>query len=600
MAMMIRRVVHAILLLATALPSVALAQPPQPPATAAPPEDGNWVMPAKNYASTRFSGLDEINATNVHALQVAFTFSSDVKRGHESAPLVIDGTLYFVTPFPNKLYALDLSKPAAPLKWIYDPKPDPNAQGEACCDSVNRGPTYAQGKLFYNTLDDYTVAVDARDGRELWKTKLGDFTKGETMTMAPLVVKDKVLVGNSGGEFGIRGWLKALDVNTGAVAWTAYSTGPDRDVLIGSEYRPFYDQDKGRDLGVMSWPPDAWRQGGGAVWGWIGYDPDLDLIYYGTSNPSPWNATVRPGDNKFSAGIFARDPDTGAAHWFYQFSPHDLFDHDGVNEQILLDMTVDGRQRKVLVRPERNGHIYVMDRTTGEVLSADPFVPITSSNGVDLRTGRLTYVDGKKPQLGKTVRNICPAAPGAKDWNPSAYSPLAGLLYIPHNNMCMDWEETSVSYISGTPYVGAEVKYYAAEGGHKGAFTAWDPVARKKVWSIPETYPVWSGAAATAGGIVFYGNLEGWFKAVDAKTGALLWQYKTESGIIGQPTVFRGPDGREYVAILSGIGGWAGAVVAADLDDRDETMATGWGRVTRGLKQVTGKGGKLYVFALPH
>jgi lanthanide-dependent methanol dehydrogenase len=371
-------------------------------------------------------------------------------------------------------------------------------------------------------------------------------------------------------------------------------------VLIGSEYHPFYEQDKGRDLGVMSWPPDAWRQGGGAVWGWIAYDPDLDLIYYGTSNPSPWNATVRPGDNKFSAGIFARDPDTGAAHWYYQFSPHDLFDHDGVNEQILLDMTIDGRARKVLVRPERNGHIYVMDRMTGEVLSADPFVPITSSNGVDLKSGRLNYVNDKKPQLGKVVRNICPAAPGAKDWNPSAYSPLTGLVYIPHNNMCMDWEETSVSYISGTPYVGAEVKYYAAEGGHKGAFTAWDPVARKKVWSIPETYPVWSGAAATAGGVVFYGSLEGWFKAIDAKTGALLWQYKTESGIIGQPTVFRGPDGHEYVAILSGIGGWAGAVVAADLDDRDETMATGWGRVTRGLKQVIGKGGKLYVFALPH
>jgi glucose dehydrogenase len=241
-----------------------------------------------------------------------------------------------------------------------------------------------------------------------------------------------------------------------------------------------------------------------------------------------------------------------------------------------------------------------MDRATGEVLSADPFVPVTSSKGVDLKTGRLTYVEGKKPQLGKVVRNICPAAPGAKDWNPSAYSPMTGLLYIPHNNLCMDWEETGVSYVSGTPYIGAEVKYYAAEGGHKGAFTAWDPAARKKVWSIPENYPVWSGAAATAGGVVFYGNLEGWFKAVDATTGDLLWQHKTESGIIGQPTVFRGPDGREYVAILSGIGGWAGAVVAADLDERDETVAVGWGGAVRGLKQVTGKGGKLYVFALPH
>jgi lanthanide-dependent methanol dehydrogenase len=597
---MIEHVARVLVLLTVLVPGPTIAQPPQPPAAAAPAEDGNWTMPAKNYASTRFSGLDEINVSNANRLQLSFTFSSGVMRGHESAPLVVDGMLYFVSPFPNKLYALDLLTPETPLKWIYDPKPDPNAQGEACCDSVNRGPTYAQGKLFYNTLDNFAVAVDARDGREVWKVKLGDFTKGETMTMAPLVVKDKVLVGNSGGEFGVRGWLKALDIDTGAVAWTAYSTGPDRDVLIGSEYQPFYDYDRGPDLGVSSWPPDAWRQGGGAVWGWIGYDPELDLIYYGTSNPSPWNGQVRPGDNKFTAGIFARDPDTGMAHWFYQFSPHDLFDHDGVNEQILLDMTIDDRERRVLVRPERNGYIYIMDRMTGEVLSADAYVPITGSKGVDFNTGRLVYSEEKKPQLGRVVRNICPASPGAKDWNPSAYSPLTGLLYIPHNNMCMDWEETTVSYISGTPYIGAEAKYYAAEGGHKGAFTAWDPVARRKVWSIPEKYPLWSGAAATAGGVVFYGNLEGWFKAVDAKTGALLWQYKTESGIIGQPTVFRGPDGREYVAILSGIGGWAGSVVAADLDPRDDTMATGWGRAVRDLKQVSGKGGKLYVFSLPH
>jgi PQQ-dependent dehydrogenase (methanol/ethanol family) len=597
---MVQRIVRMLTLLTILLPAAAMAEPPQPPANAAPPEDGNWSMPAKNYASTRFSGLDEITPANVDQLKVVLTFLTDVPRGHESAPIVVDGTLYFVTPFPNKLYALDLARPGAPLKWVYDPEADPNSQGVACCDTVNRGPTYAGGKLFYNTLDDYAVAVDARDGHEVWKVKLGDFTKGETMTMAPLVVKDKVLVGNSGGEFGVRGWLKALDIATGKVVWTAYSTGPDSDVLIGGEYKPFYDQDKGHDLGVMTWPPGAWLQGGGAVWGWLGYDPDLDLVYYGTSNPSPWNAQIRPGDNKFSAGLFARDPDTGAAHWFYQINPHDLFDHDAVNEQILLDMTIDGRDRKVLVRPERNGHVYVIDRETGEVLSADPFVPVNSSKGIDLKTGRLAYVEDKKPQLGKVVRDICPAAPGAKDWNPSAYSPRTGLLYIPHNNLCMDFETTGVSYVSGTPYVGANVRYFAAGGGNEGEFAAWDPLARRKAWAIPERFPVWSGAAATAGGLVFYGNLEGWFKAVDAKSGKLLWQYKTESGIIGQPTVFRAPDGHEYVAILSGIGGWAGAVVAGDLDARDDTAANGWGRVGRALKQASGKGGKLYVFALPH
>jgi PQQ-dependent dehydrogenase (methanol/ethanol family) len=574
--------------------------PSRVPASIAAPEDGNWPMPAKNYASTRFSGLDEINRQNVSKLKVAFTFSPGTGRGQESAPIVVNGTLYFVSAFPNILYALDLTKPGAPMKWKYEPKPAAAAQGQACCESVNRGPTYSDGKVFFTTVDGQTAAVDAATGAEIWKVRLTDYTKGETMTMAPLVVKGKVLVGNSGGEFGVRGWLTALDENDGKILWRAYSTGPDRDVLIGPEYKPFYDMDKGKDLGVTSWPSDAWQQGAGAVWGWISYDPELDLIYYGTSNPSPWNDAVRPGDNKFSNGLFARDPDTGAAHWFYQIGPHDLFDHDSINENILLDMPVGGRERKVIVRPERNGMIYVFDRTTGEVLSADPFVFINATKGVDMKTGRLIYAKDKRPISGKVVRNICPMAPGAKDWNPSAYSQSTGLLYIPHNNMCMDWEATSVGYIAGTPYVGADVKYYAGPGGNRGEFCAWDPIARKKVWAIKEEFPVWSGAAATAGGLVFYGTLDGWFKAVDDRSGAVLWQFKTDSGIIGQPTVFRGPDGHQYVAILSGIGGWAGSIVSNNLDPRDATAGNGWGAGLADLKQRVTPGGTLYVFALPH
>jgi alcohol dehydrogenase (cytochrome c) len=212
----------------------------------------------------------------------------------------------------------------------------------------------------------------------------------------------------------------------------------------------------------------------------------------------------------------------------------------------------------------------------------------------------LIYDSAKRPQPGKVVRHICPSAPGAKDWNPSSFSPRTGLIYVPHNNMCMDWEATSVSYIAGTPYIGAEVKYYAGPGGKKGEMMAWDPVLRKKIWSIPEDYPLWSGSAVTAGGIVFYGNLEGWFKAVDADSGKVLWQFKTSSGIIGQPTVFRGPDGHEYVAILSGIGGWAGSMISNDLDPRDATAGNGWGAAVGSLKQKTTKGGTLYVFSLPH
>jgi PQQ-dependent dehydrogenase (methanol/ethanol family) len=580
--------------------SGALGAPPQPPASAAPAEDGTWPMPAKNYASTRYSGLDEINRGNVKDLKVVFTFSPGVARGQESATIVVDDTMYLVTPYPNVVYALDLTKPGAPIKWQFNPKPDAAAQGEACCDTVNRGPSYSNGRIFFNTLDGQTIALDAATGKEAWRTKLADYTKGETMTMAPLVAKGRVLVGNSGGEFGVRGWLTALDEKTGKIAWRAYSTGPDKDILLGDDFKPFYEADRGKDLGVTTWPPDAWKVGGGAVWGWVSYDPDLDLVYYGTSNPGPWNSDVRPGDNKYTAGIFARRPGDGAARWFYQVNPHDVFDHDAVNESILLDLDWNGQARKVMVRPERNGLIYVIDRVTGEVLAADTFVPVSSNRGVDLKTGRLQYVPEKSPVPGKVVRDICPSAPGSKDWNPSAYSPQTGLVYVPHNNMCMDWESSAVSYIAGTPYVGAEVKYYAGPGGNRGEMMAWDPVKRAKAWTIPETFPLWSGAAATAGGVVFYDTLEGWFKAVDAATGSLLWQFKTGSGIIGQPVVYKGPDGHEYVAVLSGVGGWAGAMVSADLDPRDETAGNGWGRAVGDLKSVTTKGGMLYVFALPH
>jgi lanthanide-dependent methanol dehydrogenase len=559
----------------------------------------DWVRPAKDYSSSRFSQLDQINTQSVTQLGARSTFSTGYTGGHEAAPLVVDGTMYIVTPWPNVLYALDLGQPGTPVKWTYTPKPLSAAKGVACCDLVNRGAAYADGLVVYNTLDNRTVAVDAQSGQERWSATLGDINHGETMTMAPLIVKNVVLVGNSGGEFGVRGWLTALDLHTGAQKWRAYSTGPDSDVLIGSGFKPFYETDRGKDLGVSTWPPDAWRQGGGSVWGWLSYDPELDLIYYGTSNPGPWNPEQRPGDNKWTAGIFARHPESGEAVWFYQWSPHDLYDHDGINEQILLDLPVNGQSRRVLVRPERNGYLYVLDRATGEVLSADPFVHITSSKGVDLKSGRLIPDHSKEPKVGEVIRDICPAAPGAKDWNPSAYSPRTGLVYIPHNNLCMDFEGMEANYIAGTPFVGANVRYYAGPGGHRGEFTAWDPVARKAVWTIKESFPVWSGALVTAGDVVFYGTMEGWFKAINARTGELLWQFKTGSGIIGQPITYRAPDGKQYVAVLSGIGGWPGAIIVNGLDTRDDTAALGWGVAMRDLPKATSRGGTLYIFGLP-
>ncbi|MER8613565.1 methanol/ethanol family PQQ-dependent dehydrogenase [Mesorhizobium sp. M0189] len=556
-------------------------------------------MPAKNYASTRYSELAEITEDNVKNLQVAFTFSTGVNKGQEAAPLVVGNTMYIVTPFPNILYALDLTKPGAPMKWKFEPNPEPAAQGVACCDVVNRGAVFFDGRIYFNTLDGHTIAVDAATGKPVWNTHIGNINIGETITMAPLVVKDKVLVGNSGGEMGVRGWIKALDAGDGHVVWTAYNTGPDAEVLIGPDFKPHYDMDKGKDLGVTSWPPDAWKIGGGNVWGWISYDPDLNLIFHGTGNPGPWNPDLRPGDNKWTAGIFARDPDTGAAKWFYQWTPHDLHDYDGINEQVLLDMTWQGKLRKVLVRPERNGYVYLLDRTTGEVLSAVPFGPVNSSKGVDLKTGRLIVNPDKKTGTGKVVRDICPTASGLKDWQPSAFSPKTGLLYIPHNNMCMDEEGVEVNYIAGTPYVGMNVRMIPGPGGNRGAFTAWDVAAAKPAWSLKENFPVWSGAVATAGNVVFYGTMEGWFKAVSARTGALLWQFKTSSGIIGQPITYRGPDGHQYVAVLSGVGGWAGAIVSGDLDPRDATAALGFVNVMKDLKDVTTPGGTLYVFRLP-
>ena len=409
----------------------------------------------------------------------------------------------------------------------------------------------------------------------------------------------KVFVGNSGGEMGVQGWVTALDENNGKIVWRAYSVGADKDVKIGPRFKPFYPDAKGKDLGVTTWPNGRWQSGGGPVWGWISYDPELNLIYYGTGNPGPWNADQRPGDNKWTAGIFARDADTGQARWFYQTVPHDLYDYDAINELVLLDMRIQDRTRRVVVRPERNGYLYVIDRESGEVLSADRYGYVNAISEVNTKTGKPTYNPDKQPSLGKVVRDICPASPGTKDWNPSAYSPLTGLLYIPHLNLCMDWENVEVNYISGTPYVGANTVMRAGRGGHRGELTAWDLQQRRPAWTIKEDLPLWSGALATAGNLVFYGTLDGFLKAVDARSGELKWQFKTGSGIIGQPISYRGPDGRQRIAVLSGIGGWIGSIVAGELDARDPTTAAGIANAVTDLPQRTTKGGMLYVFTLP-
>ena len=559
---------------------------------------GEWTMPGGDYANSRYSELDRITPANAKNLRVAWALSTGVLRGHEGQPLVIDNTMYVVTPYPNVAYAIDLAQAGQPIKWKFRPDNAQAAVGQACCDVVNRGAAYADGKIFYNLLDAHTVAVDAKTGRQLWRTRMGDVARGETMTMAPIVVKGKVLVGSSGGEMGVRGWIAALDAASGRELWRAYTTGSDRDVKIGPRFQTFYAHDRGTDLGLTSWPGDAWKRGGGAAWGWLSYDPELNLVYYGTSNPGPWNQNVRAGDNKWTCAILARDADTGELRWVVQVTPHDMWDYDAVNENILVDLPVRGAVRKALVHFDRNGFGYTIDRATGEVLVAEPYVLVNWATGVDLATGRPKVVPEKMTGQGKKVTNICPSLEGGKNQQPAAFSPRTGLFYVPTNNLCMDFEARPVTYVAGTPYIGALAPETRGPGGHGGEFIAWDATTGKKVWGIKEPYPVWGGALATAGGVVFYGTLDGWFKAVDARTGAVLWQFKVGSGVVGNPVTYLGPDGKQYVAVYAGIGGDMGLLIAGDVAANLPYDVRERGATLPDLGRWTSWGGELFVFSL--
>ncbi len=544
---------------------------------------GEWRSQARDYANTRYSALHQIDTGNAAKLRIAWTFSDGTENGHEAAPLVVDNTMYVVTPFPDILFALDLTKEGEPIKWVFKPDPSPTAKGKACCDTVNRGVTWANGKLIYNLLDDHTVAVDAKTGKQLWRTKMGNVERGETMTMAPFVAGKRVFVGNSGGEMGVWGWIAALDIDTGKELWRAYSTGSDEQVRIGADFKPFYDHMKGQDLGIKTWPAGMWKHGAGSVWAWISYDPQLNLIYHGTSNPSPRVPDQRPGDNLWTSTIFARDAETGMAHWAYQTTPHDQWDYDAVNENVLMDLPIKGQVRKTLVHFDRNAYAYTIDRTNGEVLLAAPFAYQNWSSGIDRKTGIPIVNKEKEPHPDVKLSHVCPPDLGGKDWEPAAASPRTGLVYAAIFNLCMDVTDNKVGYIPSTPYDGMDIHRYAAPGGNLGEFIAWNPVTATKVWSVKETYMTMSGVLATAGDVVFYGTADGWFRAVDARSGKVLWSQKLGSGIVGQPITYLGPDGRQYIAIEAGIGG--AATVHADL-------------IAHAGEHFPAGGNTLYVFSL--
>ena len=565
-----------------------------------------WVMPTGNYANTRHSTLKQITADNVGKLQVAWTFSTGVLRGHEGAPLVIGDMMYLHGPFPNPVYALNL-KDENKIVWKYEPVQDPNVIPVMCCDTVNRGLSYADGKIFLSQADTTLVALDAKTGKVVWSLKNGDPGKGETSTGAPMIMKDKVLVGISGGEFGVRGSVTAYDLKTGQRKWRGYSMGPDSDTLIDPVKTTHLGKPVGPNSGTNTFQGDQWQIGGGTTWGWYSYDPDLNLMYYGTGNPSTWNPKQRPGDNRWSMTIFARDVDTGAARWVYQMTPHDEWDYDGINEMILADQQIGGQTRKTLVHFDRNGLGYTLDRTNGELLVADKYDPkVNWTTGVDMNKASPTY--GRPavvPQFstehnGEDVnsKNICPAALGTKDEQPAAYSPDTGLFYVPTNHVCMDYEPFRVRYTAGQPYVGAVLSMYPPQGEtNMGNFIAWDAKTGKIAWSNKEQFSVWSGALSTAGGVVFYGTLEGYLKAVDAKTGKELYKFKTPSGIIGNVMTYE-QGGKQYVAVLSGVGGWAGIGLAAGLTDPTAGLGAVGGYA--GLRSYTSLGGQLTVFAIPN
>lgn len=587
-----------------------------------------WVIQTGDYANTRFSKLNQITKDNASRLQPVWTFSTGVLRGHEGGPLVIGDVMYLHTPFPNIVYALDLNNDGK-IIWKYEPKQDPNVIPVMCCDTVYRGLAYADGKIFLHQADTTVVALDAKSGQVAWSVVNGDPKKGETNTATVMPVKDKVLVGISGGEFGVRGHVTAYDMKTGKQVWRAYSTGPDNEILVDPEKTTHLGKPIGKDSSLKSWEGEQWKIGGSTTWGWYSYDPELNLVYYGTANPSTWNPKQRPGDNKWSMTIMARDADTGMARWFYQMTPHDEWDYDGVNEMILVDQEINGQPRKLLVHFDRNGLAYTLDRTNGELLVAEKYDPVVNwVSKVDMDKNSPTYgrpmvvAQYSTEAQGEDVntKHVCPAALGTKDQQPAAFSPRTGLFYVPTNHVCMDYEPFRVSYTAGQPYVGAILSMFPPQGEtNMGNFIAWDARTGKIVWSNKEPFSVWSGALATAGDVVFYGTLEGYLKAVDAQTGKELYKFKTPSGIIGNVTTYE-HNGRQYIAVLSGVGGWAGIGLAAGLlgeegagawqtavnPGREETgnravETAGLGAVGgyAALANYTTLGGTLTVFALP-
>ncbi|QSA96555.1 PQQ-dependent dehydrogenase, methanol/ethanol family [Methylococcus sp. EFPC2] len=532
---------------------------------------GSWTTAGGTPRGTRYSGLTEITPANVANLKEEFSFKTGVKGSHMGEPLVVGNILYVATPYPNKLIAYDLSK--GEIKWTYAPDVDEYAQGANCCGGIVRGAAYAKidsttGVIVFPLLDNTVVAVNATTGKEVWRNHLADPRTGVTMTTAPVIVRDKVIVASSSGEMGVRGWVQGLDLKTGKSLWKAYNTGPDKDVLIGQYFRDHsvYYKDL-VDQGATSWPNErAWLLGGSAAWNYMTYDPELDLLFYGTSQPGVWNADMRPGDNKWGASIFARRPDTGEAIWAYQFTPHDNWDYDSESESTPVNQpvtTADGViHDKLLVHFDKNGFAYTFDRRTGQILLAPQFVPeVNWASHIDLTTGLPVVNDEMRVQEGKQTKNICPSVFGGKGWEPTAFSPKTGLFYAPTFNYCSDLAALKAEFISGAPYMGTEYNIHpGTDKSYVAELIAWDAAKGEKKWGVKEAKQIYAGVLSTAGGVVFYSTKDPKLKAVsadptpDAGTGGgkkILFEAPLTCNTVGNPISFNGPDGKQRIAVFS-------------------------------------------------
>ena len=544
----------------------------------------NWAHPRGQYNNQGYSALSQINTNNVKDLKLAWTFSTGVNRGHEGAPLVIDGVMYVHTAFPNNIYALDLNNNQKIL-WSYFPKQEPSVQAAMCCDNVNRGLGFGDGKIFLQQNNGTLVALNAKTGALAWQVQVNDPKTGATNTNAPQIIKDKVLTGCAGGEFGVRCFIAAYYLKDGALAWKAYSTGSDAEVMIGADFNkanPQYsalsvyeDVNGGNkqggsfkplavekvkinetELGTRTWlkpqqEKDGWQNGGGAVTGYFSFDAKTNLVYYGTGNPGVWNPDVRPGDNKWASSVFARDVDTGMAKWAMQTTPHDEWDYDATNEVILFE----NNRKTYATQINKNGFIYTWQADNGSLIAAEKVHPFVNwATGVDLKMGVPAKLPTASTHQDYNAKGVCPASSGAKGINPAAYSPRTKLLYAPLHHGCMTFEPVESKYVTGQPWKGATLTNFPGPDSVLGGLGAYNLLNGSVVWYDQEKFAIAGGLLATSSNLLFYGTLTRWFRAIDAQTGVELWKFQVGSGVIGNAFTYISK-GKQFVGVISGIGG---------------------------------------------